>query len=968
MKSVEAASTAIFDPISTQQAQTQSTFPRPRHIQDVNCQTPTEKRGHTPDESLHSFRFSPTTPYAVDISELRQTILCRRGLLKHCSIQHRGNCSSTGRPDPLQTADSLPNSSRRRQHSSPETRIVLDLASISVAHTPEEEPLAATNTSDHSSRSSVSSHSTSSSLTSSCSSSAEEEVRPMPKPRRVLTEGILSSAATPRSSGTPATHQRRRSLINMMSSALHHPTRFLPQNQAIITTHEDWRISVSNNEAASILVGTQGGAKDLVGKLILNFIDPASRTQFVSDVVRRRESLTTANYRSGGAVLVCGEVLSIMKQDGTISAASLWLKEKRTSSGSSVYIWIFEEVFQSLAYVQVDSQGIMHHVDEGVRKLYGYDPSALTGKSLAKLIPFLATSKPTIDLEDLNRLKFFGSTSQLGANFPVIARLNTSTNFSTVRITSIPTLAGLVTVRKDGSIEGCNVVFAKYMFGYSQEDLVVGKKRIGDLIPQYPTLLSILEQDDLLHHGYIISHPICRQLLADTQTNTNTRRRLSKTPHGQTLPAITATHRDGTSFEVELQIKRLEGTEDRCALWITFDREATFSRFGHALGRQPTKEVPQQQQQQVQQQQQQVQQVQQLQLLQQRPRHQSGDLRERNMPSLSHLLRKPMPETVEPQAPAIPQPSPLPMGSIKSFSRPSFVTVTSTPSPPIAITPPSFTRANVVVTPKGTTHMHMAGSIQYSAQTKEQSIDDYEILEELGQGAYGIVKLAVRINDPEQKKVVIKYVIKSRILVDCWTRDRKLGLVPIEIHVMHTLGRIPHENCSDMLDYFEDDDNYYIVMGLHGAGMDLFDYIELKNGMTEEEIRDIFRQVASAVHHLHSHKIIHRDIKDENVILDQHGGVRLIDFGSAAYLREGRRYETFVGTLDYAAPEILRGQNYEGPPQDIWALGILLYTLMYRENPFYDIDEIMAQELRVPFTFSQGKPIAWLQLFTNRYL
>ncbi|OAD66430.1 hypothetical protein PHYBLDRAFT_119257 [Phycomyces blakesleeanus NRRL 1555(-)] len=248
----------------------------------------------------------------------------------------------------------------------------------------------------------------------------------------------------------------------------------------------------------------------------------------------------------------------------------------------------------------------------------------------------------------------------------------------------------------------------------------------------------------------------------------------------------------------------------------------------------------------------------------------------------------------------------------------------------------------------------MSASLQYSAQTNERSINDYEILEDLGQGAYGLVKLAAKIGDPEQRKVVIKYVIKSRILVDCWTRDRKLGLVPIEIHVMHTLRRIPHENCSDMLDYFEDDDNYYIVMGLHGAGMDLFDYIELKNGMTEEEIRDIFRQVASAVHHLHSHKIVHRDIKDENVILDQHGGVRLIDFGSAAYLREGRRYETFVGTLDYAAPEILRGQTYEGPPQDIWALGILLYTLMYRENPFYDIDEIMAQELRVPFTFSQG--------------
>ncbi|KAI9302177.1 kinase-like domain-containing protein [Cunninghamella echinulata] len=255
---------------------------------------------------------------------------------------------------------------------------------------------------------------------------------------------------------------------------------------------------------------------------------------------------------------------------------------------------------------------------------------------------------------------------------------------------------------------------------------------------------------------------------------------------------------------------------------------------------------------------------------------------------------------------------------------------------------------------------------EYSAQTNAVCIDDFEILDEIGQGAYGLVKLAVLKSDETKKKVVIKYVIKSRILVDCWTRDRKLGMVPAEIHILHTLRKIPHDNCGDMMDYFEDDDYYYIVMELHGAGMDLFDYIELKDTMHESEIKVIFKQIALAVQHLHKHKIVHRDIKDENVVMDHRGGIRLIDYGSAAYIKSGRRYETFVGTLDYAAPEILKGHTYEGPPQDVWALGILLYTLIYRENPFYDIDEIMASELRVPFIFSDGLSVDLVQKMLER--
>ncbi|OAD67311.1 hypothetical protein PHYBLDRAFT_118542 [Phycomyces blakesleeanus NRRL 1555(-)] len=231
-------------------------------------------------------------------------------------------------------------------------------------------------------------------------------------------------------------------------------------------------------------------------------------------------------------------------------------------------------------------------------------------------------------------------------------------------------------------------------------------------------------------------------------------------------------------------------------------------------------------------------------------------------------------------------------------------------------------------------------------------LDDYVILSTLGQGTYGTAQLGYRKDDAEQ--VVIKSIDKARILVEAWTRDRRVGLIPTEIHVLKTLQNNPHNNCCRLLTHMEDQDNYYVVMELLGDGMDLFDYIELNEHMTEKEIKRIFRQTADAVGHLHQNRIIHRDIKDENIILDGSGTVQLIDFGCAAYSRKGKKFDTFTGTLEYCAPEVLKGVPYEGPPQDIWSLGILLYTLVYRENPFYSIDEILEGDLRVPPTEFTG--------------
>ncbi|ODQ78913.1 hypothetical protein BABINDRAFT_38761 [Babjeviella inositovora NRRL Y-12698] len=243
---------------------------------------------------------------------------------------------------------------------------------------------------------------------------------------------------------------------------------------------------------------------------------------------------------------------------------------------------------------------------------------------------------------------------------------------------------------------------------------------------------------------------------------------------------------------------------------------------------------------------------------------------------------------------------------------------------------------------------------EIGAKRRTKKYAEFLTLKDMGSGAYGRVRLSQHKDDPKYK-VIIKCIDKERILVDTWVRDRKMGTIPSEIQIMNFLMNDLHPNVMRIVDFFEDDQYYYLETPLHGdpPAIDLFDFIEIKKDMSELEMKVIFRQITSALAHCHKHGIVHRDIKDENVIIDERGIVKLIDFGSAAYTRQGP-FDVFVGTIDYAAPEVLNGKPYDGKPQDVWALGVLLYTLMYQENPYYNVDEIMEGDLRFPYVLSDA--------------
>jgi len=127
---------------------------------------------------------------------------------------------------------------------------------------------------------------------------------------------------------------------------------------------------------------------------------------------------------------------------------------------------------------------------------------------------------------------------------------------------------------------------------------------------------------------------------------------------------------------------------------------------------------------------------------------------------------------------------------------------------------------------------------------------------------------------------------------------------------------------------FTDGDNLCLVMELIEGG-DLFEKFLANStkGVSEAELRKLFREIVKAVDFAHQNKVVHRDIKPENVLIDFAGEVKLIDFGMGAVVEDDSLLNTFVGSLEYCSPEIISGHAYNGFKADCWSLGVLLYVL-----------------------------------------
>ncbi|CAF0911003.1 unnamed protein product [Rotaria sp. Silwood1] len=214
-------------------------------------------------------------------------------------------------------------------------------------------------------------------------------------------------------------------------------------------------------------------------------------------------------------------------------------------------------------------------------------------------------------------------------------------------------------------------------------------------------------------------------------------------------------------------------------------------------------------------------------------------------------------------------------------------------------------------------------------ESARQFYQKYEPKEVIGKGLSSVVRKCV------EKATGKEYACKIIEFNDDSQEERDATLR--EIQILKLVG--DHPNIIDIVASFETPNYVFIVMELCPNG-ELFDYLTKVVHLSEKRTRQIMSSILHAVDHLHSHHVVHRDLKPENILMDANMNVKITDLGFAVQVSENEALYDLFGTPGYMAPELLQCSQYEGMPGyglpvDLWACGVILFTLLSGLPPFW---------------------------------
>ncbi|ORZ00897.1 kinase-like domain-containing protein [Syncephalastrum racemosum] len=204
----------------------------------------------------------------------------------------------------------------------------------------------------------------------------------------------------------------------------------------------------------------------------------------------------------------------------------------------------------------------------------------------------------------------------------------------------------------------------------------------------------------------------------------------------------------------------------------------------------------------------------------------------------------------------------------------------------------------------------------------EVDLSHFTLLRSVGKGAFG--KVRVVQHKGTKQLYALKYINKNKCI--------QMRAVENIISERRILEQVSHALIVNLRYAFQDDENLFMVLDLMLGG-DLRFHLDRLNVMPETYVRFYVAQVALGLHHLHQNSVVHRDIKPDNILLDNLGHAHLTDFNIAVQFSETKALTSVAGSMAYMAPEVLQKRGYFSSV-DWWSLGVVCYELLFGKRPF----------------------------------